>query len=126
MLRGDNIAQRLVALAAGVVKLASGLPKDQPGRHITSQLTRAATSGGANYEEARGAESRMDFVHKLRVADKEMRETKYWLDLIGSCWDTHSETAAGLAREADELISILTASIRTASGGRGSDEGRGI
>jgi four helix bundle protein len=74
MRRGDDIAARLVDLAARVIKLTGSLPRDSTGRHVSSQLVRSATSSGANYEEARGAESLRDFVHKLRLADKEMRE----------------------------------------------------
>ena len=79
MPKGDDIAARLVKFAAGVVALVSDTPRDAAGRHIATQLLRSATGSGANYEEARGAESVRDFVHKLRLADKEMREAGWTL-----------------------------------------------
>lgn len=114
MRKGDDLAARLRRFAKNTLDLASGLPKDYAASHIARQLVRAATGPGASYEEARGAESRQDFVHKLRVADKELREAMYWIMLIGERWPDRTETAAQMAREADELISILTASVRTA------------
>jgi four helix bundle protein len=93
--------------------LADQLPKDRAGRHVGSQLVRCATSGGASYEEARAAESRDDFIHKTRVAAKEMRETVFWLALIERSGWTRSDLAALLA-EASELAAILGASARTA------------
>jgi four helix bundle protein len=113
MRRGADIAQRLLRFAAAVVRLTSELPKDVAGRHVASQILRSATSSGANYEEARGAESRGDFVHKLGIAAKEVRETLFWLALIQRTgWSNGDLTAA--MREAEELGAILGASIRTA------------
>ena len=80
--RGADIAERLLLLAATIVRLARKLPRDVGGRHVASQLVRSGTSAGANYEEGRAAESRADFIHKLRVAVKEMRETIFWLSLV--------------------------------------------
>ena len=108
MPKGDDIAARLVRLAAGVVTLASDVPRDPAGRHIATQLLRSATGSGANYEEARGAESLRDFVHKLRIADKEMREARYWLDLVAASWSGQSSIAHELSREANELVGILS------------------
>lgn len=79
---GSNIADRLLDFAAAVVRLMKSLPKDVAGRHVGSQLVRAATSGGANYEEGRAAESRGDFIHKVSIAAKEIRESIFWLRLI--------------------------------------------
>src|SRR5262249_54167809 len=67
-MRGDDIAGRLVALAVRVVKIVDTLPETPAGKHVAGQLLRSGTSPGANYEEARGAESRRDFVHKIGVA----------------------------------------------------------
>ncbi len=113
--KGDDISVKLVKFAAGVVNIASDLPRDPAGRHIATQVIRSATGSGANYEEARGAESVRDFVHKLRIADKEMREAKYWLNVIASCWPGHAAIAGELTRDANELVAILSSSIRTAS-----------
>ena len=80
---------------------------------MASQILRSATSSGANYEEARGAESRGDFIHKVGVAAKEVRETIFWLGLIQRSGWTETDLDAAI-REAEELGAILGASIRTA------------
>jgi four helix bundle protein len=118
-MRGDNIATRLRRFAVDVIKLVRAFPGDPASRHIVRQLARAATAGGANYEEARGAESRSDFAHKLSIANKEVRESMYWLLLAGEAELVASAAVAPLTGEANELISILTASIRTARAGAG-------
>ncbi|HUQ02387.1 MAG TPA: four helix bundle protein [Kofleriaceae bacterium] len=109
--RGSDIAERLLSFAVAVMRLTKQLPKDTAGRHVASQILRSATSGGANYEEARAAESRDDFIHKIGVALKEVRESVFWLALIQrSGWGD----ASALIREAEELCAILGASKRTA------------
>jgi four helix bundle protein len=110
---GSDIAGRLMDLALVAVRCAAQLPRDPAGRHVASQLVRAATGGGANYEEARAAESRDDFIHKVGVAAKEVREAAFWLALIQrSRWLTRDLHAP--IREAGELAAILGASARTA------------
>ena len=110
---GSDIGARLLDFAVAAVGLAGQLPKDPAGRHVTLQLVRAATGGGANYEEARAAESREDFIHKVGVAAKEIRETAYWLAFIERAGWAQSATAA-VIREAGDLAAILGASARTA------------
>jgi four helix bundle protein len=112
-MKGDDIAMRLRLFAASVVRLCRRLPDDPAAKHIGRQLIRAATGGGANYEEARGAESRADFIHKLGIANKEVREALYWLQLTQESELVVNEELAALIREANELVAILTASIRT-------------
>jgi hypothetical protein len=82
-MKGDDIAARLVALAVVVVKLVGALPDTPAGKHVAGQLLRSGTSPGANYEEARGAESRRDFVHKVGIALKELLRSNALLS-----WDT--------------------------------------
>ncbi len=89
------------------------MPDDVASKHISRQLVRASTGGGANYEEARGAESRADFVHKLGIANKELRESLYWLQLSHEADVAQDSELPALIREANELVAILTASIRT-------------
>ena len=79
---GDDIAERLLDIAAAVIWLLPALGDKPGGKNLMSQLERCGPGGGANYEEARGAESPADFVHKVRIALKEVRETRYWLRLI--------------------------------------------
>ena len=115
VMKGDNIADRLLAFAADVLVVADKLPKNATGRHVMTQLVRAASGGGSNYEEARAAESRADFVHKVAIAAKEAREALYWLRLIDRAKLCEVSVAA-LVGEANELVAILTSSVRTAKG----------
>jgi len=80
--KGDDIAERLLDAVEGVRRLLPALEVDAASKHVSKQLWRAASGGGANYEEARGAESAADFVHKVRVATKELREAHYWLRVL--------------------------------------------
>ncbi len=111
---GDNIAARLRVFAAGTLRLCRDFPGEPAASHISKQLMRAATSGGANYEEARGSESRADFIHKLAGANKELLESRYWLGLAQDAGIADGSTVQPLLDEANQLIAILTASIRTA------------
>jgi four helix bundle protein len=111
--KGDDIAERLLALGVQIVRLLRALPRDPAGKHLAIQLFRCATSPGANYEEARAAESRADFAHKASIAAKEMRETRFWLELLHrSGW--LKQDLMHLVNEARELSAILGASVRTA------------
>jgi len=98
----------------GVRQLLPGLRVDAASKHVAKQLWRAATGGGANYEEARGAESRADFVHKVRVATKELREAYYWLRVVQRSNWLSPGAADRLVDEVDQLVAILVASARTA------------
>ena len=94
------------------------LPSTRAGNHIGGQLIRSGTSPAPNYGEARAAESRKDFIHKMKIALKELRESEIWLEIItrmqlGDC----QEVAATLA-ECHELIYIFVSSTRTADRGR--------
>ena len=113
-MKGDDLSERLLRFAAHVVRVCRTFPNDVVSKHIVRQLVRAATGGGANYEEARGAESRADFVHKMAVANKEVREALYWLALALEAELVDKARLASVLREADELVAILTASINTA------------
>ncbi len=85
------------------------------GRHLADQLSRSTKAPGAHYEEARGAESRNDFVHKVKLANKELRETRYWLRIANHRQLLPANDLDTMTREATELIAILTASAKTAS-----------
>ncbi len=113
-MRGDDIAERLLNLAVRVLRLVNALPKTLAGRHIGSQLMRSGTSPGANYEEARGAESRSDFVHKLSIAWKETRETHYWIKVIHKAELIQPRRMSDLLTETNELTAILSQSLKTA------------
>src|SRR5438067_559845 len=78
----DEMVERLINFAARVGKVVDALPDTRMGRHIGSQLVRSGTSPAPNYEEACAAESRADFVHKLSICLKELRESRSWIRLI--------------------------------------------
>ncbi len=97
------------------MKVAEALPSTRVGNHIAGQLVRSGTSPAPNYGEARGAESRKDFIHKMKVGLKELRETEVWLKIIGrKPLIEPADKLTPLIAECNELISIFVASIRTA------------
>jgi len=117
-MRGDELADRLIDFAVQIIALASRLPRDTVGRHIASQMIESGTSVGAHDEEARGAESKADFVHKLGIALKECRETRYWLRVVDRAKMVSDDVPAVLLSESAELCAILGQSILTAKGRR--------
>ena len=78
----EELSERLLDFAARVGKVTDALPDTRLGRHIAGQLIRSGTSPTPNYEEACAAESRKDFVHKISICLKELRESRSWLRLI--------------------------------------------
>jgi len=91
------------------------LAKDVAGKHISLQLLRSGTSVAANYGESQSAESRADFLHKLRISLKELRETEVWLKITMKAELVSSPALLEpLLKETDELIAILFKSIETA------------
>ena len=114
-MKGDNIAARLLSFGADVVRLVASLPQERAGKHIGDQLLRSATSGGSNYEEARSAQSRRDFVHKVSLAAKEMRESIYWLGLIEATDLAPGFDIRATKAEGTELVAILMRSAKTAN-----------
>jgi four helix bundle protein len=110
-----DLEERLIDFAVRIIRIAESLPKTKIGNHIAGQLIRCGTSPAPNYGEAQSAESRSDFIHKMKIYLKELRETKVWLlivikaNLIKSKVKLEPDII-----ENDELISIFMASIRTA------------
>jgi len=91
------------------------LPKTKVGKHVGWQLLRSGTSPAPNYGEAQGAESRSDFIHKMKICLKELRETRVWLKIIAKTKLIKPELKLKLiVEENDQLISIFVASIKTA------------
>jgi four helix bundle protein len=113
-MKGDDISARFEALAAAVIALVRRLPQDRAGRVMEDQLVRSATAGGSNYDEARSAQSRADFVHKVSLAAKEMREASFWLGVVARTEAALHDDALVLKREATELTAILMSSAKTA------------
>ena len=113
--RTVELQDRLIDYAVRVMSLVAVLPDSVGGRHIAGQLLRSGTSPAPNYGEAVSSESRNDFVHKVQIALKELRESDVWLKIIiRSKMIEDPERMIPLVKETDELISILVASARTA------------
>src|SRR5262245_53857671 len=83
--KAAELEERFVSLAVKILSLSAKLPRTHQGRHICAQIIRSGTAVAANYGEARGAESRSDFVHKLGIVLKELNETAIWLKIIRQC-----------------------------------------
>ena len=112
------LAERLLALAAAAIGLTSQLSRTVAGRYISGQLMRACASAGANYEEACGAESRADFVHKMQIVLKELREARFWLRLLERSKLGPAQSVSELREEASGLARMTAKSVVTAKSGR--------
>ncbi len=112
----ENLSERLLEFGVNIVRLFARLNRTAAGRHIGNQLMRSATSCGANYEEACAAESKADFVHKMQVVLKELRESFFWLKLLKRAGLTSDDQLQPLLKETDELVKIFARSIITAKG----------
>ena len=118
--REYNLQDRLVDYAVRIIALSEALPETKAGKHVSSQILSSGTSPAPNYGEAQSAESKADFVHKLKISLKELRETEIWLKIIASANMVKSEMQlAPLLQETDELIAILFSSVETAKKGKG-------
>ncbi len=111
-----NLEERLLEYGARIIKLVESLPGTTVGRRVGDQLLRCGTSAGANYEEAKGAESKEDFVHKLQIALKELRESNYWLRLLVKSGKVPPKRMADLLDESVQLRAILSKSVATVKG----------
>lgn len=112
--RGEDLAERLLDFAARVGKVVDALPESRLGRHIAGQLIRSGTSPAPNYAEACAGESRRDFIHKLGICLKELRESHCWLELIRKSELLPESRLADLLDEAQQLCNIIAKSIVTA------------
>ena len=114
-----DLEERLIDFAVRIIRMIEDLPNTRVGNHIAGQLLRCGTSPAPNYGEAQGAESRADFIHKMRVCLKELRETRVWLLMIVRATRIKSSSKLDpLIQETNELISIFVTSIRTAKKGK--------
>ena len=110
-----DLEERLLEFASAVIDLTERLPASRAGNHVAGQLLRSGTSPFPNHGEAEDAESREDFIHKLKICLKEMRETRPWARLIQRMsWAKDDPALLFLLRESDELIRIFFSSIQTA------------
>lgn len=109
-----DLEDRLVDYASSVVELTEALPNTRAGNHFAGQLLRSSTSPAPNYGEAQAAESRRDFVHKLGICLKELRESRIWLRIVQRRTLLKTSVVEPVLRETEELIRIFKTSIATA------------
>jgi len=110
-----DLQECLIDYAVRIIKVSEQLPDTKAGKHVSSQILRSGTSSAPNYGEAQSAESRADFIYKLKIALKELREIEVWLKIIIKAKLIQPSTKLSpLLQETDELISILFKSIDTA------------
>src|SRR5205085_12222256 len=108
--RNYDLEERLLNFTAEIVSLADTLPSTKAGNHIAGQLLRCGTSPLANHGEVEAGESRKDFLHKLRICLKELRETKRWLRLVGRVNLIDISDLGVCLNETEELSRIFVAS----------------
>lgn len=114
-----NLEERLLEFAARIIRVSESMKRSRAGNHIADQLLRSGTSPFGHHGEAEGAESRDDFIHKLKVCYKELRESRRWLRLVQKAELIARPTLLeSLLNEADELVRIFASSIRTAQRNR--------
>ena len=110
-----DLEERLIDFAVRIIQMAEFLPKTRVGKHIGGQVIRCGTSPAPNYGEAQSAESRSDFIHKMKIGLKELRETKVWLRMIVKANLINPASKLDpLLDENNQLISIFVTSINTA------------
>ena len=110
-----DLEERLIDFAVRIIRTAESLPKTKAGNHIAGQLIRCGTSPASNYGEAQSAESCSDFIHKMKVSLKELRETRIWLLMIVKAnLIKPTSKLEPLINENNELISIFVTSVKTA------------
>jgi four helix bundle protein len=115
-----DLEDRLIDFSVSIINIVEKLPNTRTGNHIANQLVRCGTSPAPNYGEAQSAESRQDFIHKIKICLKELRETKIWLKVIQrKNLIKNNEEVEALLGECDELISIFVVSIKTAEKNKG-------
>ncbi len=111
-----DLEERLLRFSVRIIRLVESLPKSRAGTHLGGQLLRCGTSPLLNHGEAESVESREDFIHKLKVCLKELRETLRCLKLIQLAPLVKTPSRLGpLLKENDELIRIFVASLHTAT-----------
>ena len=110
-----DLENRLLEYSSTVIRIVEKLPNNRAGNHVADQLVRSGTSPYANHGEAQAAESSKDFIHKMRICLKELRESKRWLKLIQRVPLVKSpDSVDNFLSETEELIKIFVTSIRTA------------
>ena len=110
-----DLEERLIEFSVLIIEIVNEMPNSKAGNHLSGQLVRSGTSVSLNYGEAQSGESRKDFIHKMKVVLKELRETFICLKIIHktNLYKTEAKIVKA-KKENDELISIFVKSIETA------------
>ena len=108
------LQERLLDYAVRIIGVCQALPRTEVGDHTRKQMLRSGTSAGANYSEANGAESLDDFIHKMGITLKELRESYFWLRVVEKARLLPPRRLKDILRESDELIAMTVSSIVTA------------
>ena len=111
--RENPLKDKSYAFALKVVKTGKILIKENHEYILSKQFIRSGTSVGSNIEEANQAESKEDFIHKLSISNKEAHETHFWTRLLRDSDELTEQQASGLLSDCEELLKMLTASIKT-------------
>ncbi len=109
-----DLEDRLIDFSVLVCRVIDGLPSNKIGKHVAGQLLRCGTSPAPNYGEAQSGESRKDFIHKMRVCLKELRETLVWMKFLQRRGLGEADSVKEGIQECGELIRIFVKSIATA------------
>ena len=112
-----DLENRLIAFAVLVLNLVEQLPLTYAGKHLGGQLTRSGTAPALLYGEAQAAESRKDFIHKMRLCLKELRESQVCLKIIAAKPLLEKLAVDPVLEECGQLVAIFTASVKKAGGG---------
>lgn len=107
-----NIYERIFKFVVSVLKFLEKLPRTYTNQVIRAQITRSATSMGANSEEADGTNSKKDFLNCFTTVRKEGKETVYWLKLIGNINPKQSEESLVVIKEGSEIVAIVSTIIK--------------
>lgn len=111
-----EVAERLLQYGARIIKVVESLPRTLVGRRIGDPLLQSGMCVGAHYEEAQAGEWREDFVHKLQIALKELRESNYWLRLLGKAGTIPAERLHEILDESNQLRAMLSKAVATTKG----------
>ena len=114
MSKAHDLEERLIDFAVAMIDVVEALPASKAGNHIAGQLVRSGTSPAPNYGEAQSAESRKDFIHKMKVSLKELRETLVWLKVVSRKGYGDPDILTHHLGECGELIAIFVSSVKTA------------
>ena len=112
--KANQLSESLLELAAGIIHCLKNIKKDELSNMLINQLFRSVSSVGANYEEACGAQSRKDFIHKLSISYKELRETRFWIRLLYKSGYIQLDSLNRFSGKIESNLNIIARSLITA------------